>query len=41
MEKLNTNVVPKSNVDLVSPSLSEAGEQHTITVVREFPPNDS
>lgn len=36
-----THLRPKSNVDLVSDSLNEAGEQQIIIVVRAFPPNDS
>ena len=32
---------PKSNVDLVSCSLYEAGEQQITTVVLALPPNDS
>lgn len=33
--------LPKSNVDLVSDSLKDAGEQQIIIVVLALPPNDS
>lgn len=37
----HTYRLPKSNVDLVSDSLKDAGEQQIMIVVRAFPPKDS